>query len=175
MEEILDCCDQQDRVIGQAPRSVVHSQKMLHRAVHVFIFNSRRQLLVQVRSAFKDEFPNCYTSSASGHLSAGEDYEQTAYRELMEEIGIETPLTFVQKFPASEILAFEHSVLYEGQSDQIPQPDPAEVAGLLSLTLPDLLKHLQEQPEKFSPPFRFLLEWYVQQNPEPSAESAGPA
>ena len=79
-EEIFDVVDECDRVVGQAPRSVVHARKLLHRAVHIFVFNSRRELLLQKRSALKDEYPLCYTSSASGHLSAGESYETAAPR-----------------------------------------------------------------------------------------------
>ena len=160
-EEIFDICDQDDQVIGQAPRSVVHREKLLHRAAHIFVFNRNGQLLVQVRSATKDEFPLCYTSSASGHLSAGEDYLESAQRELAEEIGITAPLTFVAKFPACEDFAWEHTTLYRAESDATPQPDPGEVSGLLWFTLPDLLRHLSEFPEKFSPPFRKLVEWYA--------------
>ena len=160
-EEIFDVCDAEDRVIGQAPRSVVHAQRLLHRAAHIFVFNSRNELLVQVRSASKDEFPLCYTSSASGHLSTGEDYLESAQRELEEEIGIVAPLEFLVKLPASPELAYEHSVLYRTRSDDVPRIDPVEVAELKRFTLPDLMRHLAEQPEKFSPPFRVLLEWYA--------------
>ncbi len=163
-EEIFDVCDAADHVIGQAPRSYVHANKLLHRAAHVFVFNSRHELLVQVRSATKDEFPSCYTSSASGHLSTGEDYLESAQRELEEEIGITAPLVFLKKFPASPDLAYEHTVLYRAASDTPPCPDPREVAEILKFTLPDLLRHLQERPEKFSPPFRVLLEWYATQS-----------
>lgn len=82
MEEIFDVCDEHDRVIGQAPRSVVHAQGLLHRAVHVFVFNSAGELLLQMRSRHKDEAPLQFTSSASGHLGAGETYEAAAPREL---------------------------------------------------------------------------------------------
>src|SRR5690606_34978196 len=62
-EEIFDVCDADDRVVGQARRSDVHARGLLHRAVHVFVFNSRGELLVQRRSANKDEYPLCLTSS----------------------------------------------------------------------------------------------------------------
>ncbi len=83
-EEIFDVCDEHDRVIGTAPRSRVHAERLLHRAVHIFVLNSRGEILLQRRSATKDEAPLKLTSSASGHLSAGEDYEESAIRELAE-------------------------------------------------------------------------------------------
>jgi len=82
VEEQFDVVDELDRVIGQAPRSQVHAQKLLHRAIHVFLFNSQGELLLQMRTSTKDEYPDCYTSSASGHVSAGEYYDGTAHRGL---------------------------------------------------------------------------------------------
>src|SRR5690349_12357388 len=120
-EEIFDVVDEHDRVVGQAPRSVVHAQKLLHRAVHVFVLNSRSELLLQKRSALKDEYPLCYTSSASGHLSAGESYEAAAPRELKEELGLAGELEWLAKFPAGPQTAQEHTVLYRTTSDVPPR------------------------------------------------------
>jgi 16S rRNA (adenine1518-N6/adenine1519-N6)-dimethyltransferase len=159
-EELFDVVDGGDRVLRQERRSVVHAQKLLHRAVHVFVFNSRGQLLVQRRSAWKDEYPLTYTSSASGHVGAGESYEAGAPRELQEEIGLESPLEFVVKLPASPQTAHEHTALFRTVTDAIPTPDEREVASLTFFTLEELRGLLQIDPAAFSPPFRMLLEWY---------------
>jgi isopentenyldiphosphate isomerase len=94
-EEMFDVVDQEDRVLFQSPRSVVHANHWLHRAVHIFVFNSRGELLIHRRSATKDEAPLKYTSSASGHLSAGEDYAIAAVRELEEELGLKADVEFL--------------------------------------------------------------------------------
>src|SRR2546425_7943965 len=91
MEELFDIVDDQDCVIGQAPRSEVHRRKLLHRAVSIFVFDSRGRLLVQQRSATKDEYPLCYTSSASGHVTAGGTHQQTAPPRVEEGIGPTNP------------------------------------------------------------------------------------
>ena len=91
-EEMFDVVDEQDRVLRQAPRSVVHAKHWLHRASHIFVFNSKDELLVHRRSATKDECPLLCTSSASGHLAAGEDYSTAAVRELEEELGLKVAL-----------------------------------------------------------------------------------
>src|SRR5690242_13499743 len=126
-EEMFDVCDEQDRVIGQAPRSKVHAEGLLHRAVHIFVLNSQGQLLLQRRSALKDQSPLKLTSSASGHLGAGESYEDAAIREMQEEIGLTGELEFLQRFPANFEMAFEHTVLYRLVTDAPPVPDPAEI------------------------------------------------
>ncbi len=159
-EELFDVVDAEDRVVRQERRSVVHAQGLLHRAVHVFVFNSRGQLLVQRRSALKDEFPLTYTSSASGHVGAGEAYDECAPRELKEEIGLDSPLEFVVKLPASPATANEHTALYRTLTDAAPTPDDQEVASLTYFGLEELAALLQTGPAAFSPPFRTLLDWY---------------
>lgn len=87
-EEIFDVVNDRDEVIGQNTRREVHRLGLMHRAVHVLVFNGRGQLFLQKRSMKKDTFPGAWDSSASGHLDAGEDYDACAIRELREEIGL---------------------------------------------------------------------------------------
>jgi len=88
-EELFDVVDQLDQVIRRARRREVHANNWMHRAVHVLVFNRAGQLFLQKRSMRKDMAPGLWDSSCSGHLDAGEDYDQAAWRELQEEIGLE--------------------------------------------------------------------------------------
>ena len=49
-EELFDVVDEQDEVLYSLVRSEVHRRLLLHRAVHVFVFNSAGQLLIHQRS-----------------------------------------------------------------------------------------------------------------------------
>lgn len=162
-EEIFDVVDEFDRVVGQAPRSTVHARKLLHRAVHIFIFNTRGELLLHERSATKDEYPLCYTSSASGHLASGEDYDAAAIRELDEELGLTIPLQRLLKLPAGPETAMEHTVLYAGVTDEPPRLNREEINSAEFLTLDEIERRFERQPDKVSPPFRALFEWYMSQ------------
>ena len=88
-EEIFDVVNEQDQVIGQRPRREVHWLGLMHRAVHVLVFNAAGQVFLQKRSLKKDRQPGLWDSSASGHLASGEDYDACAVRELREEIGLQ--------------------------------------------------------------------------------------
>jgi isopentenyldiphosphate isomerase len=87
--EIFDVVNERDEVIGQKPRDEVHRLGLMHRAVHVLVFNSRGQVFLQKRSMKKDRQPGLWDSSASGHVDSGEDYDACAVREVREEIGLQ--------------------------------------------------------------------------------------
>src|ERR1043166_921247 len=87
-EEIFDVVNDRDEVVDRAPRAEVHRRGLRHRAVHVFVFNSRGEIFLQKRSLTKDSSPGLWDSSSSGHLDCGEDYDACAVRELREEIGL---------------------------------------------------------------------------------------
>ena len=87
--EIVDLVDEQDNLVGSAFRSACHGDPtLIHRAVHVLVFNSSGELLLQLRSMNKDIQPGKWDTSVGGHLDPGEDYQAAAVREMMEELGI---------------------------------------------------------------------------------------
>jgi isopentenyldiphosphate isomerase len=87
-EEIFDVVNERDEVIAAKPRSEVHRLGLLHRAVHVLVFNLRGEVFLQKRSMIKDREPGKWDSSTSGHVDCGEAYDACAVRELREEIGL---------------------------------------------------------------------------------------
>jgi isopentenyldiphosphate isomerase len=97
-EEIFDTVNERDEVMGRRPRSEVHTHGLLHRAVHVLVFNARGEIFLQKRSMKKDRHPGAWDSSASGHLDSGEDYDTAAVRELREEIGLALALPPLRLF-----------------------------------------------------------------------------
>jgi isopentenyl-diphosphate Delta-isomerase len=162
-DELFDVCDINDRVIGQARRADVHAQNLLHRAVHIWVFRTDGRLVVQRRSASKDQYPNGLTSSASGHLDSGEDYLDAAIRELGEELGLcDVELLYAVKLAASPETAYEHTVLYVTMTDAVLTPAVGEVAGLEVKSLSELTE-LLSSPDggNLTPPFRELLKWWL--------------
>ena len=115
--ELFQVVDENDHVVTAAPRSEVHGNNLRHRAVHLFIFNREGELFLQKRSPWKDRHPLLWDSSAAGHVEAGEDYDETATRELKEELGVEAELTRVVKLPCSARTGWEFIWLYRGAHD----------------------------------------------------------
>lgn len=88
MEE-FELVDESGAVVGRAPREACHGDpSLVHRAVHVFVFDGVGRILVQKRSADKDIQPGKWDTSVGGHLAIGESYEDAAVREVEEELGL---------------------------------------------------------------------------------------
>jgi len=64
-----------------------------HRVVQVCVINSHGEMLVQLRSENKPDWPGVWDMSAGGSVLAGETSGQGASRELMEEVGIQHDFT----------------------------------------------------------------------------------
>ena len=154
-EEIFDVVDSNDQVTGTATRAEVHAQKLVHRAVHVFVFNKRGDLLLQKRSMLKDMCPGLWDSSVSGHLDSGEDYAAAAVRELEEEMGI------VGKEPPEEIArivpglgtGWEHVRLYRTEFDGNLRFPSAEIDSAMWFPLPEVAAWIAGHPADFAPGF----------------------
>lgn len=88
--ELLEVVDETGRVLGLAPRSECHGNpSLVHRAVHVFVFDRAGRVFLQKRSLRKRIQPGKWDTSVGGHVDPGESYEAAAARELEEELGVE--------------------------------------------------------------------------------------
>lgn len=69
-------------------RDDCHKYGFWHKAVALFIINSKNQVLLQKRSPNKKLWPNLWDISAGGHVLAGEFGFESIIREIKEELGI---------------------------------------------------------------------------------------
>jgi isopentenyldiphosphate isomerase len=164
-EDIFDIVNESDQVIGSKPRSEVHRLGLLHRAVHVLVFNSRGEIFLQKRSMKKDRHPGTWDSSASGHVDSGEEYDATAIRELREEIGLRAsaPLKKLFKIPACNETDQEFVWVYRSESEGPFElnADEIECGGWFA---PEFVTSwTAEKPEEFAPAFVFIWQKFTSQ------------
>jgi 16S rRNA (adenine1518-N6/adenine1519-N6)-dimethyltransferase len=126
-KERFPVVDKNDRILRYARRSDVHGNNLRHRAVHILIFDQAGEVYLQQRSRWKDRHPLKWDSSAAGHVAAGESYEETARRELQEELGINVPLEKLLKLPASARTEREFIWLYRGKIRGNPIVNQSEI------------------------------------------------
>jgi 16S rRNA (adenine1518-N6/adenine1519-N6)-dimethyltransferase len=152
-EERFPVVDDQDRLIGDAPRAEVHGNNLRHRAVHILIFNNLGELFLQKRSPWKDRHPRLWDSSAAGHVDAGEDYDAAANRELREELGVSAELTRVTKLPASERTGQEFIWLYRARHDGPFELARSEIEFGQFFPINVVSAWLKARPDDFAPGF----------------------
>jgi isopentenyl-diphosphate delta-isomerase len=160
-EELFDVVDEHDRVIDVLSRSEVHRRGLRHRAVHIFLFRSSGEMLIHLRHVDKEEFPSVWTSSASGHVSAGEFYKVSAERELFEELGVHTRLKKVGRIAACPDTSNEFTELFVADCDGALQVDETEISAVRWLPTSAIRTELAERPKQFSPAFRLLFAEYM--------------
>lgn len=107
MEEIFDVLNEKGEYTGRVEtREKCHREGLWHKAVAMFIINSKNQVLLQKRSVTKKLWPNMWDITAGGHVFAGEFGFEAVIRELKEELGIEVnknDLTFIGSSISSNI------------------------------------------------------------------------
>jgi 16S rRNA (adenine1518-N6/adenine1519-N6)-dimethyltransferase len=159
--------DENDRLVGDAPRGEVHGNNLRHRAVHLFIFNRQGELFLQKRSRWKDRHPLLWDSSAAGHVEAGEEYDKTAIRELQEELGVTAELTRVLKLPASDRTGQEFIWFYRGEHDGPFQLARAEIEYGEFFPIEVISGWVRARPDDFAP--GFLECWEAFKHPKPAS------
>ena len=148
--EMFDVVDEHDRVIDQKPRGVVHREKLLHRAIHIFVFNKRGELFLQRRSRWKDAHPRRWDSSAAGHVNAGDDYDTTAPRELQEELGVSAPLELAGEIAACRNTGWEFVKIYRAQHDGPFRLPPSEIECGAFFSLAQVQRWMDARPKDFA-------------------------
>jgi 16S rRNA (adenine1518-N6/adenine1519-N6)-dimethyltransferase len=145
--------DENDVQIGTASRGEVHARDLRHRAIHIFVFNRAGEIFMQLRSRWKDRHPSKWDSSAAGHVNAGDDYEETARRELEEELGVTAPVEEIGRVAACEQTGWEFVRLYRAQHEGPFRLPPAEIESGAWFTPEQIERWAGARPGDFAPGF----------------------
>lgn len=119
-DEILEIVSINGETLGTAPRSELHGNPaLLHKVVHVLVFNTSGELLLQKRSMNKDVAPGKWDTSVGGHISAGENLVTGALREMEEELGtisknLKYLYSYIHTNPYESELVYTHSCIHDG-------------------------------------------------------------
>ena len=151
---LIAVSDANDNAISTHIRNTPLLQGRYIMVAAILMFNSRGNLIMQKIAAHK-KWGGLWTYSAAGHVDAGETYEQTAVRELKEEMSVEATmdkeLTVIPVYSDNRLVARHH--IFVTHSDASITPDPYEVAEIKEISLSELKAQIKTAPDKFFPPF----------------------
>ncbi len=165
-EEIVTIVDENNNVVGTAPRFEMRAKNLPHRAAYILVFNSNGELYVQKRTMAKDIYPGYYDVAAGGVVLADESYEISAERELAEELGIRDValarlFDFYHQDAYSRIWGRAYSCIYDGEI--VLEEEEVESGGFYSVE-----KVLQSSlREPYTPDGLYVLKRYLKEKTQP--------
>ena len=153
--EYIDLIDDNDKVIGQKTREYIDNNNIKnYRVINIIIVNSKRQIILAQRAKRKKYSGGCYFFSVGGHVMSKENYEDAAYRELKEELGINNkPLEEIGYFKPNELGTSSFSKVYKLQYDGDFIIDTNEIRKMCKLEKDELDRLVVNKPKKFSSDF----------------------
>lgn len=120
-EELFPLCDEEGNIIGSATRGECHNgSKLLHPVVHLHVYNSKGELYLQKRPAWKDIQPGKWDTACGGHVDLGENVDMALKREVQEELGItdyqpQELMHYVYDSQRERELVFVFKTTYDGE------------------------------------------------------------
>ncbi|HBS47597.1 TPA: isopentenyl-diphosphate delta-isomerase [Candidatus Dependentiae bacterium] len=163
MKKLVILVDEKDKEIGFEEKLEAHKKGLLHRAISVFIFNSKNELLLQKRAFDKYHCGGLWSNSCCTHPHPQETNLEAAKRRLVEEMGIKTELkeicnfTYKVHFPQNNLFEHEFDHLFIGHYDKDPKINLSEVADFKWISIETLLKEFQENPGNYTPWFKIIF------------------
>lgn len=120
--------DEHNRFVRWEARTTIHEQRLVHRSIHVLLFDTAGRLLIQRRHHTKQTYPRFWDVSCAGHVeesdySGGPDddldavYAAVAAREVAEELGVTPVLERAGTFGPVAGVHYEQIHLFRGISD----------------------------------------------------------
>jgi len=159
-EQNVILVDDQDRETGISTKTEAHRDALLHRAVSVFIVNTKGEWLIQQRAFEKYHSAGQWSNTCCTHPKPGEGNREACIRRVHEEMGIGlnnlTSLFGFIYYAELEGGMHEHEYdhVYFGITDAIPDVNPKEVAGYRYLPYSALAEEMQQNPDQFTVWFR---------------------
>ena len=163
MTEQIILVDKEDQQVGTGEKIDVHKKGLLHRAFSVWVFNSKRELMLQQRAKTKYHSGGLWTNTCCGHPRPGESVLTAAKRRLNEEMGFECDLAkmfdYIYKVPLDKGMN-EHEFLhvYKGVFNGIPRPNPEEADSWKWVSVEEVRADIKKHPENYTPWFKLSME-----------------
>jgi isopentenyl-diphosphate delta-isomerase len=165
IEEKVILVNENDEQIGLMPKLEAHKKAILHRAFSVFIFNNKKELLLQQRSLGKYHSPGLWTNTCCSHQRDGESNIGAGKRRLKEEMGFVTDLqesiSFIYKVPFDNGLTeheYDHVLL--GIYNSEPTINKEEVVSFKWMLLDDIKGDIVLHPEIYTEWFKIIFDKY---------------
>ena len=167
IEENVILVNENDEQIGLMPKMEAHEKALLHRAFSVFIFNKKKELMLQQRALKKYHSPGLWTNTCCSHQRDGESNTEAGKRRLQEEMGFVTNLkettSFIYKVPFDNGLTeHEYDHILIGEYDDEPIINEAEVTSWKWMALEKVKTDITLNPDTYTEWFKIIFDKFYE-------------
>jgi isopentenyl-diphosphate delta-isomerase len=161
--EYVILVDEDDKKIGLMEKMEAHERSQLHRAFSVFVYNDKKQIMLQQRALEKYHSGGLWTNTCCSHPRDGELTIDGAHRRLMEEMGFDCELEevfdFVYKAELDKGLTeFELDHVFIGEFNGLVELNSDEAMDYKWISYDNLTQDMIKYPEKYTEWFKIIME-----------------
>lgn len=163
--------DSRNRELGVMDKTEAHKLGVLHRALSVFIFNTKNEMLIHRRAMGKYHSSGLWSNTCCSHPRPGEKVGDAATRRLREEMGMSAELTEVFDFIYKADLGnglYEHEAdhVFIGITDEDPKPDTNEVMEWKWMEAKTISDDMDVNPNNYSVWFQLIFKEVLRRKKE---------
>jgi len=167
MIEYFDVVNEKDEVIdkiSEERQNLVNPSQL--RFINIIIADDENKIIVPKRSSNRKIFPNCYDFSVGGHVNSGERYNEAAYRELKEELGI-------SKVKLKEIAYFSpfesksntfQKVYFLRYNSHIINYDKNGIDRIYYMSIEEIKQLMVKRPDSFKTDYFVVIDYLIRKN-----------
>lgn len=153
MAALLPVVNEKDQVIGTKSREARGPEDII-RVSGLFVYNSKREVLLSKRVMTKRHDPGKWSDAVSGTVEAGETYESNIIKETAEEIGLTITAQDIREvyygfFEASHPMFYTQYVAEVNQPIESFRLQEDEVAELRWVSFDEFKQWVADRPEDF--------------------------
>lgn len=155
--------DNKDNPVGMMEKMEAHRKALLHRAISVFIINSKGEWILQKRAMDKYHSQGLWTNTCCTHPLPGETDLESANRRLYEEMGLSCTLkklfSFIYKEKLdNELTEYEYDHVFIGISDLKPVINTYEVVDWKEISFEELHNDIKLNPYNYTVWFKEIYQ-----------------
>ncbi len=171
--------DTEDNEIGTEEKLRAHQNGgKLHRALSVFVFNSKGQTMIQRRALTKYHSAGQWANTVCSHPYPGENVLAAAHRRLMEEMGFDCEIREAFDFPyradvGHGLTEHEYDHVLFGSYEGKPKLNAEEVMDWKWVGLEELRKGIRSDPDSYAPWLRLMINKVIEERS--AANGPGPS
>lgn len=144
--EFVDIVNEKNDIVGSADVTMAHDQKLIHRVVGIFVFDTDGRLYLQKGNKYGK-----LDISVGGHVQRKETYEAAAKREMFEELGLVTPIKHISTFLPKDTRLNHYWAIFTATAPRDWKfKETDEVTSLEKVTFTEVKDMMQVQPDSFT-------------------------